>query len=84
MDTELEYCIEWSLEDTSGNCSPSGSTTFDSGTNYFKEYSEKDSVIEQIIDDSGFNNIRKCCLYITVKFLQDGEWKYSEDINLQN
>ncbi len=77
-----KFKLEWSLEDVSGNCSPSGSTTIDSGEILFNDISEKDDMIEKIVDESRFENSIKCKLYITLYMKKDDDWSYVEDIDV--
>ena len=60
-----KYSINWELDDISGNCSPSGSTTLDSGEISFDDISEKDLIVEQLIND--YSGQRQSRLYIKLK-----------------
>lgn len=64
---EKSYSIKWCLEDISGNCSPSGSTTIDSGEIFFDNVSEKDAIVEQIVRDNSGADPRYSRLYITLR-----------------
>lgn len=76
-----KYCIEWELDDKSGNCSPSGSTRIDKGTVYFNDISEKDESIEKVIDESQVRYIRRCELYAHINILKNNVWEFLEDVN---
>ena len=50
--SQSQFKIEWSIEDISGDCSPSGSTTIDSGEFLFNDYLE--DAIEKVKDNPLF------------------------------
>ena len=77
---QVTYQIEWKLEDVSGDCSPSGSTTVDSGVVEFDNIEDKDSIIDDIVEDN--SRATKCKLYGTFKTLNmNGEIISEEDID---
>ena len=51
--SQSQFKIEWSIEDISGDCSPSGSTTIDSGEFLFNDYLE--DAIEKVKDESSLH-----------------------------
>lgn len=76
-----QFKIEWSLEDISGDCSPSRSTTIDSGEFLFDDLLEKDEMVEKVKDESGIENTIKCRLYISLFKRDNGEWIFIEDVD---
>jgi hypothetical protein len=73
------YIIKWELEDISGDCSPSGKTTIDSGSISFDNIADKYSIIDEIIDNN--SNSIKCKLYGILKTIENGEVIKEEDID---
>lgn len=79
---KISYRIDWQLEDISGDCSPSGSTTLDSGNIEFTDIEEKDDIIDEIKADNYRADPMLTKLYMSFKVLDNDVIINEEDLDI--
>lgn len=74
----IRYELCWTLEDTSGDCSPSGSTTIDSDTIPFTNKNKMESIIDEV---KSMDRYPKTQLYFTLKTYRGDEIISEESVD---